>query len=97
VVLLGRLQAGSDGVIHLADDLHDSLARVDRFELELTQRIDQYIARTGIAAPPELLPQLRDGYDADIIASWACTSGVTTIIWAWAIGSSSGWFTCLSG
>lgn len=83
VVLLGRLQAGSDGVIHLADDLHDSLARVDRVELELTQRIDQYIARTGIAAPPELLPQLRDGYDADIIRELDLhIQGVTTIIWA---------------
>ena len=83
VVLLGRLQAGRDSVIHLADDLHDNLARVDRFELELTQRIDQYIARTGIAAPPELLPQLRDGYDTDIIRELDLhAQGVTTIIWA---------------
>ena len=52
-------------------------------ELELTQRIDQYIARTGIAAPPELLPQLRDGYDADIIRELDLhIQGVTTIIWA---------------
>lgn len=83
VVLLGRLQAAGDGVIHLAADLHDNLARADRLEIELTQRIDQYIARTGVDALPEVLPQLRDGYDRGIVRELDLPAkGVTTIIWA---------------
>ena len=83
VTLLGRLQGASGGGVHLAPDLHDNLARVDQFELELSQRIDQYIARTGVAAPLEVLPQLRHGYDADIVPELDLQdAGVTTIIWA---------------
>jgi len=83
VVLLGRLQAADENVLRLAPDLHDNLARTDEFEVDLTRRIDQYITRTGVDAPPEDLPRLRDGYLAEPVGEVDCRAeGIATVIWA---------------
>ncbi|MDO8531018.1 MAG: FAD-dependent oxidoreductase [Dehalococcoidia bacterium] len=83
VVLLGRLQGARDNTIWLADDLKDSLAKADKFEAEVVKLTDNFIAQNGLNAPPENLPQLRDGYDADAITKLDLHSvGITTIIWA---------------
>lgn len=83
VVLLGRLKGARDNTVWLADDLKDSLAKADTFEAEIVKLIDGFIAQNRLNAPPENLPQLRDGFDADVITELDLRSaGITTIIWA---------------
>ncbi len=82
VVLLGRLRAGREGAIGFAADLQESLAKVDKFEADLLQKIDAYIEREGIDAPLEVLPSLRDGYEAEPISELDLHSaGITSILW----------------
>ena len=83
VVLLGRMQAAQGGKITLAADLMENLAKTDKFEADLLKRIDDYIEKTGLDMPPETLPGLRDGYDAEVIAELDVQSaGITSVIWA---------------
>jgi putative flavoprotein involved in K+ transport len=83
IVLLGHLQGVQDGKLHLAPDLRESLAKADRWEAEITQRIDRYIAQRGLQAPEEELPRLDDGYDADTVRELDLkAAGITTVIWA---------------
>jgi len=87
VVLLGRLQDGSEGTLWLASDLKENLAKADKFEADIVKMVDNYIVQTGLQAPPEDLPALRDGYDAKEITELNLnTAGVTTIIWAQGYG-----------
>src|SRR5215204_2595976 len=62
VTLLGHLRGASGDTITLAPDLHETLTRVDHFEHEVQQMIDGYVQANGLDAPPEELPNLRDGY-----------------------------------
>jgi putative flavoprotein involved in K+ transport len=83
VRLLGRLTGVQGGVLTLAPDLHENLAKADQFETQLVKLIDGYIERAGVAAPPEDLPQLRDGFDVPIMASLDLDrAGITSVIWA---------------
>ena len=83
VTLLGRLVGAQDGKIALAGDLKENLAKADRFEVELVKMIDGYIERTGLAAPQETLPELRDGYAVDEIRELDLrAAGVGAVIWA---------------
>lgn len=83
VILLGRLQGANQETIQLAPDLKENLAKTDGFEAQIANMIDGFIAQTGMDAPPESLPVLRDGYEA---AEWVElnleTAVITTIIWA---------------
>lgn len=83
VVLLGRMQAAQGGKITLAPDLKESLAKSDKFQADLLKKIDDYIEKTGLDAPQETLPELRDGYDAEAITELDVRSaGITSVIWA---------------
>jgi len=83
VVLLGHLRGAQQNRIWLASDLKDSLAKADRAEAEIVNLVDDFIARSGLDAPLESLPVLRDGYDAEEITELDLRSaGITTIIWA---------------
>jgi putative flavoprotein involved in K+ transport len=83
VVLLGRLRGAREGRIRLAPDLKESLAAADRFEAEMLALVDAFIARTGMSAPPESLPELRDGYDVEELSELDLeAAGVSTLIWA---------------
>jgi putative flavoprotein involved in K+ transport len=83
VILLGRVQAASDGSIGLAADLKESLAKADKFEVELVKMIDSYIEKSGWDVPLEVLPQLRDGYAVEEVRELNLkAAGITTIIWA---------------
>ena len=83
MVLLGHLQGAREGTIWLADDLKANLAKADQVAAEIVELIDSYIAQTGLHAPPENLPKLRDGYDAEEITELSLQSAdITTIIWA---------------
>jgi putative flavoprotein involved in K+ transport len=83
VVLLGHVREARDGKLVFAPDLIETLAKVDRVETDALQRIDDYIARTGLKAPVESVPQLRDGYQQVQISELDLkASGISTVIWA---------------
>lgn len=83
VVLLGRVQDAERGKITLAPDLPENLARADKFEADLLKRIDAYIEKAALDAPPSSLPELRDGYEPEVIRTLDLKlAGVTNVIWA---------------
>jgi len=83
VVLLGHLQGARANSVWLASDLKENLAKADNFEVEMVRLVDAFIAQAGLNAPPEDLPQLRYGYEAEEIAELDLRSaGISTIIWA---------------
>jgi putative flavoprotein involved in K+ transport len=83
VTLLGRITDAQGSTIMLAPDLKESLARVDKFETDLVKAIDEHIAASGLDAPVETLPQLNDGYAAEVITTLDLTAaGITSLIWA---------------
>jgi putative flavoprotein involved in K+ transport len=83
VVLLGHLQSADDDSILLRPDLHDNLAKADRFESDLAGAVDAYVAKRGLEAPEETLPRLDDGYRAEEVREVRLESaGITTVIWA---------------
>jgi len=83
VVLLGHIN-GIDGErIFLNTDLIENLERGDKFEADIIKQIDDYILSNGIEAPVESLPDLRDGYAAQVMPELDLKSaGITSIIWA---------------
>lgn len=83
ITLLGHLCAAEQGKVGLASDLHESLARCDQAEARALGLIDNYIARSGLDAPPGRLQMLRDGYDQPIVTELDVRAAeITTVIWA---------------
>ena len=83
VVLLGHIQSVQEDRIELTPDLMESLAKADKFEEDVVKQVDEYIEKTGLDAPLETLPKLRDGYEAEVILDLDLKSvGITTVIWA---------------
>ena len=83
VVLLGHVRDARAGRVLLAPDLKETLAQVDQFEIDALKIVDEFIARRGLTAPPQTVPQLRDGYEQEVIAELNLEeAGVSTIIWA---------------
>ena len=83
VQLMGRITSGENETVMLAGDLHESLAKVDKFEADVVKIIDDFIAKNGIDLPVESLPDLRDGYAVKIIGELDLAGeGINTIIWA---------------
>ena len=83
VTLLGRLEAIDGGIVKLKGDLHDNLAAADRAEAEFVKAVDSYVASTGMSAPAEELPILRNGLDQRILTELDLAAvGVTNVIWA---------------
>ncbi len=83
VVLLGRLKGAGDNTIFMERNLKENLAQIDKFEAEIIQMIDFYISENGLDAPLEELPQLRNGYDQEVIPEINLQDeGITTCIWA---------------
>jgi putative flavoprotein involved in K+ transport len=83
VVLLGRLQDGREDSIWLAPDLKENLAKADAVEADIVKLIDGYIVQNRLDIPLETLPELRDGYEAEVITGLNLQSaGITSIIWA---------------
>ena len=67
VTLLGHARGVEGSTIRFAPDLHANLATGDGFERMVLQAIDGYIAGAGIGAPPEKVPQLREGFNQPLI------------------------------
>jgi len=83
VVLLGHIQAVQDDQVSFAPDLLENLARADKFEADLLKMIDGFIEKTGIPAPAESVPILRDGFESKVVRELNLRdAGITSIIWA---------------
>ena len=83
VTLLGRIQGVSDGTISLAPDLRENLARADKAEADFVKHVDEYIAKSAIDAPEEVLPNLKDGYNTEEMRELDLrASNITVVIWA---------------
>jgi len=83
VVLLGHVRDARNGHLIIAPDLKETLARVDQVEIDALKAVDDYIIRTGLNAPPEDIPQLRDGYEQEVITELdlrACE--ISAVVWA---------------
>lgn len=83
VVLLGHVRGAHDGQLIIATDMKVMLAKVDQFELDALTLVDDYIARMGLNAPGQVVPQLRDGYEQEQVDTLDLeASGIKTVIWA---------------
>src|ERR1700723_2398873 len=83
VVLLGHVRDAREGRLIIAEDVKDTLAKVDRFEVDALKRVDDCVARTGLSVPSETIPQLRYGYDQDVITELDLKSSrISTVLWA---------------
>ncbi|MBW7885264.1 MAG: FAD-dependent oxidoreductase, partial [Caldilineaceae bacterium] len=83
VILLGRVQSAHNDRMAFAPNLNETLAKVDELEANLLRMIDSYIEKSGLHAPKETLPQLRDGYSAETITELDLkATGIGTVIWA---------------
>lgn len=83
VVLLGRLKNIQKEMALFKADLIDNLKKIDSFEAEIIKFVDDYIDKSGLDVPEEILPDIRNGYDSEIITELDLHgSGITTIIWA---------------
>lgn len=83
VILLGRLKNIQKEIALFEADLIDNLKKIDYFEAEIIKFVDDYIDKSGLDVPEETLPDIRNGYDSEIITELDLHgSGITTIIWA---------------
>jgi putative flavoprotein involved in K+ transport len=83
VTLLGRIQGVKDGRVILAQDLKENLACADKFEDDFVKSIDEFIAKNGLHAPKEVLPELGDGYGVEQVSELNLKgSNINTVIWA---------------
>ena len=95
VVLLGRL-AGADGTaLTFTGDVAENVRFADENSAELRRKIDEYIARTGIAAPPATDDPAEAV--APTIPSPPITSldletiGISTIVWCTGFNGDYSW------
>jgi putative flavoprotein involved in K+ transport len=83
ITLLGHIRAASGYKISIAPDLYENLKKIDEFETELTNMIDEYIAMHNLDVPPEQIKKLNDGYEQKIIEELDLEKeGINCIIWA---------------
>ncbi len=83
VVLLGHLRGVQNGAITLAPDLTENLARADKAEADFVKAADAYVARSGLDAPEERLPDPRDGDAVEEIRELnLAAAGVSSVVWA---------------
>lgn len=92
VTLLGRVEGASQGRLFFAPNLADMLAKSDAIEVTLLKMIDAYIDRSGLVAPKETVPILRDGYAVEPITELDLAArGIQTVIWAMGYAWDFGW------
>jgi len=83
VVLLGHVRDVREGKLILAPDLHETLEKVDQFEIGALQKINDYIDRAALESPMESIPELYDGYSQELITALDLSAcGISTVIWA---------------
>ncbi len=83
VKLIGHIEAVAGETITAAPDLKENLAKADKFEADLLRGIDTFIEKSGLEAPIEDIPELRDGYDAEVVRDLDLNAaGISSLIWA---------------
>jgi putative flavoprotein involved in K+ transport len=83
VNLLGHIAGAQNGKVMFSPDLKENLAKVDKAEKDIVGMIDRYIEANGVNAPLETLPELQDGYSAEVITELDLKSAnINTVIWA---------------
>jgi putative flavoprotein involved in K+ transport len=70
VVLLGHVRDVREGKLILAPDLHETLEKVDQFEIGALQKINDYIDRAALETPMQSIPELYDGYYRSSLPRW---------------------------
>ena len=81
--LLGHLGGIQDGILQITPDLFESLAKADKFEKDILEKIDKTILKQGFSDPPEELPVLVDGFSSPILSTLDIKdAGITAVIWA---------------
>ncbi|HEY5730384.1 MAG TPA: NAD(P)-binding domain-containing protein [Anaerolineales bacterium] len=82
VTLLGHIANAQNGKVMLAPDLMENLTKVDKAEKEIIAMIDTYIDTNNIKLPQEILPNLQDGYSAEVITELDLkSSNINSVIW----------------
>lgn len=83
VKLFGHIAGTQNGKVMFSPDLKENLAKVDKAERDIIGMTDRYIQANGISVPQETLPDLKDGYAAEVITELDLKSAnISTIIWA---------------
>ena len=83
VILLGHARDFVDGRLILAPDVKENLGKADMAQKMILKRIDEYIERAGLDAPPEEIPAMMDGYQAPEITTLDLEAkGINTVVWA---------------
>ena len=84
-MLLGRLAGVENGFLRFAEDLADNMRHADQASAELKCKIDAYIARSGVDAPPAELdpdevvePRLPN---PPVLALDSAKAKISTVIW----------------
>ncbi len=83
MILLGHLAGYQDGKLTFAPDLKENLAKADQFAVNFRRMIDEFISKTGMAAPVEEVVVLEDGYHFPDI-TWLDFNAerITSVVWA---------------
>ncbi len=95
MILVGRTESFSDGVLHFADDLSENINQGDANYLSVLDEADAYVERNGLDLPPE--PEARDiGPDPQCMTEPLASldlaqAGITSIIWATGFALDYGW------
>lgn len=83
VKLFGHIAGAQNGKVMFSPDLKENLAKTDKIEKDIIGMIDKYIETNGINAPQETLPDLQDGYSAEVITELDLkAANINTVIWA---------------
>lgn len=83
VRLLGHVRDVRGSTLIFAPDLHETLAKVDQFEVDALKRIDEYIERMSLDAPRQSIAQLRDGYQQPLLEELDLNAhGIASVVWA---------------
>ena len=92
VTLLGRMIGARGTKVWMADDLMQNLSKSDGAATRLMKRIDEHIAKNGLDAPEEEVPELRAGYDSEVLTTLDLdAAGITSVIWAIGYTSNYRW------
>jgi putative flavoprotein involved in K+ transport len=86
VVLLGRVLGGQDGMLAIANDLSENLARGDASFVDFTHQANEYAIRQGLELAPseaniKILRTPKEVTDP-ILTLDITAAGISTIIWA---------------
>ncbi len=95
MVLVGRTEAFSAGVMRFAPDLAGNLANGDANYLSLLDEADAYVTQNGLNLPAEpearTLGAVPPGVSDPILTLDLAQAGVTTILWATGFGADYSW------